>query len=111
MNEEKIENMLSQLIKMVGTMHSDQLEMKKDIQDLKQDMQEMKQDMQEMKQDLHEVKQDQQVLHVKAEKLETKSEERHQEVVARFKALEKDQDFIWEKTARNERDIANIKRT
>lgn len=111
MNEEKIENMLSQLIKMVGTMHSDQLEMKKDIQDLKQDMQEMNQDMQEMKQDLHEVKQDQQVLHVKAEKLETKSEERHQEVVARFKALEKDQDFIWEKTARNERDIANIKRT
>lgn len=110
MNEEKIENMLSQLIKMVGTMHSDQLEMKKDIQDLKQDMQEMKQDMQEMKQDLHEVKQDQQVLHVKAEKLETKSEERHQEVVARFKALEKDQDFIWEKTARNERDLAHIKR-
>lgn len=78
--------------------------------EMKQDMLEMKQDMQEMKQDLREVKHDQQGLHVKVEKLETKSEEQHQEIVARFKALEKDQDFIWEKTARNERDLAHIKR-
>ncbi|USK54725.1 hypothetical protein LIS82_24825 [Cytobacillus solani] len=124
MNEEKIESMLSQLITMVGTMHSDQLEMKQDqqemkqdiqgikqdYQEMKQDMQEMKRDQQEMKQDMQEMKQDQQGLHFKIEKMETKSEERHQEILARFKVLENDQDFIWEKTARNERDLANIKR-
>lgn len=117
MNGEKVESMLSQLIKMVGTMHSDQLEMKQDIRgmkqdihELKQDQHEMKQDIQEMKQDLRELKHDQQKLHVKVEKLETKSEEQHLEIVARFKAIEKDQNFIWEKTARNERDLANIKR-
>lgn len=94
MNEEKIENMLSQLIKMVGTMCSDQQEMKQD-----------------MKQDIQEIKHDQKGLLLKIEKLlETKGEDRHQEIVARFKALENDHDFIWEKTARNERDLANIKR-
>ena len=42
--------------------------------------------------------------------IEAKGEERHQEVLGRFKALEIDQDFIWEKTVRNEREIGNIKR-
>jgi hypothetical protein len=41
--------------------------------------------------------------------LQEKGEERHQEVLDRFKALEIDQNFIWEKTVRNEREIANIK--
>jgi chromosome segregation ATPase len=103
MNEEKIENMLTQLIKMVENMRSDQ-------QEMKQDMQAMQRDQQEMRQDIQEIKQDQNGLHLKIEKLETKNEERHQEIVARFKALENDHDCIWEKTARNERDLANIKR-
>ncbi|MBP2242249.1 hypothetical protein J2Z40_002823 [Cytobacillus eiseniae] len=89
MNEEKMDTMLSQLIKMVGNMHSDQ---------------------QEMKQEMHQMKQDQLGLQVQLEKMETKSEERHQEILARFKVLEIDQDFVWEKTVRNERDLANIKR-
>ena len=45
----------------------------------------------------------------KLQELELKGEERHQEVLDRFKALEIDQNFIWEKTVRNEREIANIK--
>ena len=51
----------------------------------------------------------QQDMQSKLQELELKGEERHQEVLDRFKALEIDQNFIWEKTVRNEREIANIK--
>ncbi|KML37546.1 hypothetical protein JGK52_17130 [Cytobacillus oceanisediminis] len=96
MNEAKMENMLAQLIKMVGSLQSDMQEMKKEQQEMKQEQQGMKQEQQGMKQEL--------------QKLETKSDQRHQEILEHFKVLERDQDFIWEKTARNERDIGNIKR-
>ncbi|WP_163142405.1 hypothetical protein [Bacillus sp. 22-7] len=96
MNEAKMENMLAQLIKMVGSLQSDMQEMKKEQQEMKQEQQGMKQEQQGMKQEL--------------QKLETKSDQRHQEILEHFKVLERDQDFIWEKPARNERDIGNIKR-
>jgi predicted nucleic acid-binding Zn-ribbon protein len=80
-NEEKIESMLSQLIKMVGNIHTEQKEMKQDQKNMQQKLQE----------------------------LEKKAEERHKEILERFTAIETDQDFIWAKTARNEREIAHIK--
>ena len=95
MNVDKIENMLSQLIRMVGNIQSDLQEIKQEQQEMKREQQEMKRVQQEMQSTLQE--------------LELKGEERHQEVLDRFKALEIDQNFIWEKTARNEREIATIK--
>ncbi|EWG09954.1 hypothetical protein [Cytobacillus firmus] len=96
MNEAKMESMLAQLIKMAGSLQSDMQEVKKEQHEMKREQQEMKTEQQEMKKKLQE--------------LETKSDQRHQEVLEHFKILERDQDFIWEKTARNERDIGNIKR-
>ena len=96
MDVDKIENMLSQLIRMVGSIQSEQQEMKQELQGIKQELQGVKQELVGVKQDQQEI--------------EVKGEERHQEVLDRFKALENDQDFIWEKTARNEREIGNIKR-
>lgn len=81
MSNGKVEDMLLQLIKMVGTIQAE-------LHEMKQEMQEMKQNHQEM---------------------EIKSENRHKEILERFKDLETDQDFIWEKTARNERELANLK--
>ena len=95
MNEDKMENMLSQLIRMVGNIQSD--------------LQEIKQEQQEVKHELQEIKQVQQNMQNKLQELELKGTERHQEVLDRFKALEIDQNFIWEKTVQNEREIANIK--
>ena len=46
----------------------------------------------------------------KLQGIEAKGEERHQEILGRFKALENDQDFIWEKTARNKEKLETIKR-
>ena len=96
MDVDKIENMLSQLIRMVGSIQSEQQEMKQELQGIKQELQGVKQELVGVKQDQQEI--------------EVKGEECHQEVLDRFKALENDQDFIWEKTARNEREIGNIKR-
>lgn len=96
MNENRIENMLSQLISMVGSIQTEQQAMKSDIA--------------EMKSEIKEVKQQQESIQNRLEKLETISEERHKEILERFESLERDQDFIWEKTARNEREIGNIKR-
>ena len=96
MDVDKIENMLSQLIRMVGNIQSEQQEMKQELQGIKQELQGVKQELVGVKQGQQEI--------------EVKGEERHQEVLDRFKALENDQDFIWEKTARNEREIGNIKR-
>lgn len=86
METEKIENMLSQLIKMVGTMHSEQNEMKITMHS---ELKEMKSNMQAA---------------------EDKNGTRHKEIMDHLKALENDQDFIWEKSVRNERELANIKR-
>jgi formiminotetrahydrofolate cyclodeaminase len=93
---ENIENMLSQLIKMVGNLNIEQQEMKKEQQEMKKEQQEMKKEQQEMKKEF--------------QNAGIKSEERHHEVVDRLKSLEIDQDFIWEKTVRNEREIENLKR-
>lgn len=68
-------------MKMVGTIHTEQQEMKQNPKNMLENLQE----------------------------LETKEEERHKVILERFKKIETDQDFIWEKTARNEREIAHIK--
>jgi chromosome segregation ATPase len=103
MSNGKTEEMLSQLINMVGKIISD-------LQEIKQEQYGMKQEQQEMKQELQGMKQEQQEMKQVLNELTVRGEERHKEILERFRALENDQDFIWEKTARNEREIGNIKR-
>ena len=116
MSNGKVEEMLTQLIQIVGSMQSDFQEMKGDIQGLKDEFQEMKSDTQGLKADIHGLKGEVQGLKGEVQGLKdefhkekVKNEERHKELLGRFKSLENDQDFIWEKTVRNEREIANIK--
>ena len=116
MNNEKIEEMLSQLIKMVGTMHSEQQEMKqefvgiqREIKGISQEQLGLKQEFQDMKYEFQDMKQDIVELKDKVVEIETKSDIRHKEIIGRFKSLERDQDFIWEKAVRNEREIASLK--
>jgi septal ring factor EnvC (AmiA/AmiB activator) len=96
MVNQNIENMLSQLNRMVSTLQADLQEMKKVQLEIKTEQQDMRKKQKEMKKSI--------------ERIEAKAEERHQEVLVRFEKLERDQDFILEKTARNEREIGNIKR-
>jgi chromosome segregation ATPase len=131
MSNGKVEEMLTQIIKIVGSMQSDFQEMKGDISGLKSEVQEMKVDIsglksevqemkvdisglksevQEMKGDIKGLKSELQDLKFDIQEERLKNEERHKEVLSHFKALENDQDFIWEKAVRNEREIAHIKR-
>jgi len=117
MSEDKIESMLSQLIRMVGNIQSEQQEMKQVQQDMQGKLQGMESKLQDMEGKLQDMDSKLQSMDSKLTDMEgnlqgikAKGEERHQEVLGRFKALEIDQDFIWEKTVRNEREIGTIKR-
>lgn len=95
METSKVEDMLSQLIRMVGTLQSDVQAIKVDMQEMKAEMQEMKADIQKMKLDI--------------ERIESTSERRHTIVMKELRALKIDQDFVWEKSVRNEREIEQLK--
>lgn len=96
MNSNKnIEDMLSQLITMVTSIQVEQKEMKQALEGMHQEQKEMKRVQQEMQ--------------YKIQEIETKAEERHKEILDQLTALKHDQDFIWEKTVRHEREIHAIK--
>lgn len=90
-----IEDMLSQLITMVAAIQVEHKEMKQALEGMHQEQKEMKRVQQEM--------------HHKIDEIETKAEERHKEILDQLTALRHDQDFIWEKTVRHEREIHSIK--
>lgn len=90
-----IEDMLSQLITMVAAIQVEHKEMKQALEGMHQEQKEMKRVQQEM--------------HHKIDEIETKAEERHKEILDQFTAFKHDQDFIWEKTVRHEREIHAIK--
>jgi archaellum component FlaC len=82
---DRMEDMLTNLIKIVGTLSND-------FQVMKEEMQEMKQDLQDVKKDVEEVKKEQAVTN---------------RILTDMRA---DQDHIWEKAAKNERELAKLKR-
>ncbi|QOY37166.1 hypothetical protein AWH56_005875 [Anaerobacillus isosaccharinicus] len=102
--------MLTQLIKIVGNMQSDIQGMQSDIQGMQSDIQGMQSDIQGMQSDIQGIKVDIQEIKADARDFKAKSEARHEAVMSQLKTLENDQDFIWEKAVRNERELGNIKR-
>jgi GTP-binding protein EngB required for normal cell division len=101
---DRLEGMMSQLITMVGNLHNSMSDMQKDMKEMQKDMKEMQTVQKEHGQKFESIE-------LKMDKMETKNEFRHQEVLNQIKRLEKDQDFIWEKAVRNERELEIMKRT
>lgn len=85
---DRIENMLGQLIGMVGTMSKEQKEMKVEQTSMNADITDIKAEQTSMK---------------------AENKERHLEVLKRFSTMEADHNLIWEKAVNNERDIAKMK--
>lgn len=108
---ERLEGMMSQLITMVGNLHNSMSDMQKDMSAMQKDMQEIQKDMKEVQTVQNEHGQKFEAIELTMDKMETKNELRHHEVLHQIKRLEKDQDFIWEKTVRNERELEIMKRT
>ncbi|MBT2641567.1 hypothetical protein J7I80_04970 [Bacillus sp. ISL-41] len=108
---ERLEGMMSQLITMVGNLHNSMSEMQtvqkehgKRFEAIEMRMGNMETKMDQMVSKLNPIE-------TKMDQMETKNELRHQEMLNQVKRLEKDQDFIWEKAVRNERELEIMKRT
>lgn len=89
---DRMENMLTNLIKIVGTLSNDFQVMKEEMQEIKDEMREMKLELQDVKKDVEEIKKEQTVTN---------------RILTDMRA---DQDHIWEKAAKNERELAKFKR-
>ena len=121
---DKLEDMLSQLLQMVGSMKADQEEMKKDITGIKADQEEMKKDITGIKADQLEMKAEitgtvmkTEMTSMKIEISELKAtvdllkrdnDEAHKKIEKSLTMLQRDQDFIWKKAVQNEREIARL---
>lgn len=108
---ERLEGMMSQLINMVGNLHNSMSDMEKNMDGMQKDMHEMQKDMKELNSVQKDHGQKFEAIELRMDQMETKNELRHQEVLNQIKRLEKDQDFIWEKAVRNERELEIMKRT
>ncbi|NHM31452.1 hypothetical protein [Neobacillus terrae] len=85
---ERMENMLTDLIKITGNLNKEVQNLKKEMGDVKADLYGVKAEMKKGFDD------------IKREQIKTN------QILAEMRA---DQDFIWEKAAKNEREIAKIK--
>lgn len=99
---ERMEDMLSKLITMVGTLNQQQQETKNEMLSLKNEMQGLKNEMQDMKKEQQEMKNDQLIMRIENERQFT-------EVHKTLTDIRLDQDHIWEKVVRNERELAKLR--
>ncbi|MCA1041568.1 hypothetical protein LCM00_18785 [Bacillus infantis] len=121
---DRIEGMLTQLLTKAANMQTVQQEHSRKFESIKKkfdsidekfDSIEKKFDSIEKKFDSIEKKFDSidrrfDVIEARMDSTDAKIDGHHKEVLDRFNGLELDQDFIWEKAARNERELELIKR-
>jgi hypothetical protein len=92
---DRIEDMLSKLITI--------------IENLDQQFQEMKMEQQEMRNDMQEMKNDHQVMKNEHTLIRSDNENQFAKFHKTLAEIRFDQDYIWGKAVRNEREIAKIK--
>jgi hypothetical protein len=70
---------------------------------MRQELTSFKEEQSLMRQELTSFKEEQKLMRIE-------NEQRHKEIISRFESLEADHEFTWEKTVRNEREIAKVKK-
>jgi septal ring factor EnvC (AmiA/AmiB activator) len=113
---DRMEDMLATLIGMVGnlnqqqqTMQADLNVVKADLIDVKADLNVVKADLNDVKIDLNIAKADLQVVKVDQTTLRCENEKQFSEVMKKLTYMQADQDYIWDKTVKNERELANLR--
>lgn len=99
---ERMEDMLTQLVGMVAKNNEKVDTITKEMQTMTGEIASIREDQQSMSTEISFIKKDQQ-------SMSTDNGRRHEEIMRKFNTVEADQDYTWEKTARNEREIAKIK--
>jgi predicted nucleic acid-binding Zn-ribbon protein len=92
---DRMEDMLSKLITLVGNLNQQFQEMKNDMHELKSYMIDMKNYHLEMKNEQMQMRSD--------------NEKQFTKIHKTLAEIRSDQDYIWEKAVRNEREIAKLK--
>lgn len=103
MSNGKTEEMLTQLIQIVGAIQSEIQGMKAEIKGMKAEIQGIKAEIKEIKTEIREIKERQ-------DEYEMKNEERYDELMRAINTIKADQDYIWQKAVRNEREIDKLKK-
>ncbi|MEH7331212.1 hypothetical protein V7161_00990 [Neobacillus drentensis] len=92
---DRMEEMLSSIISIVGNIN--------------QQLQEMKIEQQVMKKEQHEMKNDQEGMRKELAAIDSKNEAKFTEILNIVTDIRAEQEHIWEKSARNERELAKLK--
>jgi archaellum component FlaC len=92
---DRMEDMLTMLISMVGNLNKQQ--------------QIMHEELQGVKNDLHVVKGELQVVKEDQSSIRSENEMHFSEILKKLTEFQSDQDYLWGKISRNERDIAKLK--
>ncbi|MFC0272252.1 hypothetical protein ACFFIX_12480 [Metabacillus herbersteinensis] len=111
----RMEEMLAKLISMVGSVRSEQkadeqLTMKEEQSLIRDEQLTMREEQSMMKEEQSLMRGEQSSIKEELKLMRNENEKRHVEVLSRFQALEADHEHTWEKTVRNEREIAVIKK-
>lgn len=106
---DRMENTLSQIITMLGNVMEEQTAMKTDQATMKEELTTLKDMQAAMKADQATMKSDQATMWKEITAMKKESKEQHTEVMDKLKSIEADQEHIWEKAARNEREFARFK--
>lgn len=116
MSNGNMEEMLSQLIRMVGTLNNEFQEMKSEQQSIKAELQEVKSEQQSIKAEIQEIKLEQQSIKAELKEIkerqiqfEVQTKDLFDEVLRAIHSIKADQDYIFIKTVRNEREIEKLK--
>jgi archaellum component FlaC len=92
---DRMEDMLTNLIFMVGNLNKQQQLMQEDLRVVKEDLQVVKEDVQVVKED--------------QSTMRSENNKQFSEILKKLTDFQSDQDYIWGKASRNERDIAKLK--
>ena len=100
---DRIENILTTLVKTVGTMMEDQTVMKEDIKSLKEEQSVIKADIKSLKEEQTAIKEDIAIMRMENEKQFAK-------INKTLHYMKADHDLVWEKVHQHDREIGILKK-
>ncbi|WP_067728967.1 hypothetical protein [Oceanobacillus damuensis] len=107
---DKLEDMMAQLINTVGNVMEEQTSMKNEINSIKDGQTSMKDEISSIKDGQTSLKDEISSIKDGQASMKAENETRHQEVMEQLSRLKADQDLIWDKSTKNEREIGIVKK-
>ncbi|MGD6854039.1 hypothetical protein ACQCVO_03095 [Bacillus infantis] len=107
---DRLEGMLTQLLTKVANMQTVQQEHSRKFESIEKKFDSIDERFDSIDRKFDSIDRRFDVIEARMDSTDAKIDGHHKEVMDRFNRLELDQDFIWEKAARNERELELMKR-